>query len=129
MLLSSLTLASNLVQWLWSSLIQRELDKLRDSFNNHKVRSDRNKLLPSGQSPNVVMALYKQYGGTNCLQPVDIHLVDELMQGLGGEDLIRFVPLEFEQRATRALHSIGMTLQDLSLENVWDVYTDVHDLL
>ncbi|KAF8572786.1 hypothetical protein K439DRAFT_1665947 [Ramaria rubella] len=64
-----------LVQWLWSTLVQSELDNLRDRFNNHPVRFDKKKVLPSGVSPNVAYALHSDYGAINCIQAVNIDVV------------------------------------------------------
>jgi len=76
-------------------LIQQELDTLKDRFNNHVVCKDKEKKLPSGVSPNVAYTLYDQYGGEQCLQPVDRAFVKALMEAIGGEDLIHFVSVEY----------------------------------
>ncbi|KAL1938193.1 hypothetical protein VTO73DRAFT_11837 [Trametes versicolor] len=81
----------NLVQWLWPKLIQQELDKLRDTLNNHKPRKDRTKIMPTGVAPGILYTLYERYGGERGLQEIDRELVSNLMESLGGEDLIRFV--------------------------------------
>ena len=110
---------SELIQWLWPKLIQQELDQLRDHFNNHYVRKDRNKKNPSGVAPNVAMALPHKYNGVNCLQAVDASLIWKLKDDLGGDDLIKFVSEEFEMQAQEAFDSLGVTL---ALDNVWVVF-------
>ncbi|KAJ7862450.1 hypothetical protein B0H14DRAFT_3134239 [Mycena olivaceomarginata] len=42
----------DLFNWLWPKIIQFTLDNFLDYWNNHKIRTQRNKLLPSGFSPN-----------------------------------------------------------------------------
>ena len=45
--------------------------------------------------PNVAYILYDQYGGEQCLQPVDQAFIKALMEVIGGEDLIHFVSVEY----------------------------------
>ncbi|KAG6882477.1 hypothetical protein C0993_010407 [Termitomyces sp. T159_Od127] len=82
---------SDLIQWLWPPLIQAELDKLRDRFNNHVVRKDSSKKNPSGVAPNVAMALPEKHGGENCLQQVDTSILPGLIEVIQkGEDVLAF---------------------------------------
>ncbi|KAF8572883.1 hypothetical protein K439DRAFT_1377147, partial [Ramaria rubella] len=108
-----------LVQWLWPMIIQAELDWLHDHFNNHHVHKDCSKKNPSGVSPNVPMALPCKYDGQNCLQMVDVSLICQLKEELGGEDLIRFVSIEFAQGAQAVFDTLHLTP---SLDNVWAIF-------
>ncbi|TBU22809.1 hypothetical protein BD311DRAFT_675229 [Dichomitus squalens] len=111
-----------LVQWLWPKLIQQELDKLCTSLNNHKPRRVAGKLIPTGVAPNIAYTMPESYGGQpGGLQPVDIKLIDELMEDLGGEDLIWFVSREYEAHAEQVYASLGVG--ELTFHNVWDVFT------
>ncbi|KAK7690805.1 hypothetical protein QCA50_005905 [Cerrena zonata] len=110
-----------LVQWLWSKLIQQELDHLRSTFNDHKVRRNKEKLGPSGVSPNIATALYAKYGGEWGLQPVDVNVVRQLKEELGGEDLVRFVPAEYATHAQTIYDSLG--IESLEFNNVWNIFT------
>ena len=109
------------MQWLWSTLIQQELDTLKDRFNNHVVCKDKEKKLPSGVSPNVAYTLYDQYGGEQCLQPVDRAFVKALMEAIGGEDLIHFVSVEYAVRAQTVFNDLRFGA--LSFHNIWNVFT------
>lgn len=113
--------SSELVQWLWPTLIQQELDTLKDRFNNHVVRTDRTKKLPLGVSPNIAFTLHENYGSEDCLQPVDRDIVWGLMQDIGGEDLVRFVSVEYAAIAQTAFESLGH--EKLSFQNIWTVFT------
>jgi hypothetical protein len=115
------------VQWLWPTLIQQELDILKERFNNHPVRYDKNKVLPSGVSPNVAYALHEDYGGVNCLQTVDLDVVRALKDSLGGEDLSRFVSKEFAAHCEDVFHSLHFS--ELTLENVWSVFSSMLPLV
>ncbi|KAF9047219.1 hypothetical protein BDP27DRAFT_1243497 [Rhodocollybia butyracea] len=110
----------SLVRWLWPTLIQAELDGLKDRFNNHRVRKDRGKYLPSGTSPNIAFALYQQYEGDFGLQAADRNVIAQLMEDMGGEDLIRFVSVEYATKAQQVYDSLD--LPKLAMNNIWDVF-------
>lgn len=112
--------SSELVQWLWPKLIQQELDKFRRDMNDHKVRTDRKKILPSGVSPNVAFSLCEKYGGENCLQPVEISVIHRLMEEVGGEQLIQFVMPDYAAIMQAAYDSLG--LESLTFDNIWIVF-------
>jgi hypothetical protein len=103
-------------------LIQSELDKLRTSLNNHVTRCDHKKLLPSGVAPNISYSLPEKYNGEDCLQPINRDTVAQVMEQLGGEDLIRFVSTEYATRAALVLSGLGMAIKDISFNNVWTVF-------
>ena len=86
---------SKLVQWLWSTLIQQELNTLKTKFNDHVVQKDKEKKLPLGVSPNIAFSLPHLYGGENCLQLVDCEFVKKLIKDIGGEELVWFVTAEY----------------------------------
>jgi len=110
----------DLVQWLWPTLIQQELDELKARFNCHKIRYDSTSLLPSGVSPEVAYSLYEDYGAQNCLQPVDPDVVQNLMDELGGEDVIRFVSVAYAARAQEVFDSLDVP--KIMFENVWKIF-------
>ncbi|KAG2133446.1 hypothetical protein BD769DRAFT_1627428 [Suillus cothurnatus] len=117
----------DLVQWLWPKLIQQELNQLQEQFNNHRVRKDSSKKLPSGVSPNVAFALHVEYQAENCLQVVDCEVVRQLMESIGGEDLIRFVSVEYENHAQTIFTNLGF--KELSFHNVWNIFSAMLPLI
>ena len=112
---------SELVQWLWPKLIQQEIDELRERLNSHPTRLDRKKQLPSGVSPNVAFTLYQEYNAENCLQHVDVEVVQKLMEDIGGEELIRFVSVEYAARAQVIFDSLNVL--KLAFDNVWEIFS------
>ncbi|KIK79777.1 hypothetical protein PAXRUDRAFT_160336 [Paxillus rubicundulus Ve08.2h10] len=112
-----------LVQWLWPKLIQQELDKLMDTFNNHVVCHNQKKKLPSGVSPNVAFALHAQFGGQDCLQKVNQHVVEQLMEEIGGEGLICFVDVGYVTHAQAIFDSLRFT--ELTLQNDWAILSAI----
>ncbi|KAG6372147.1 hypothetical protein JVT61DRAFT_8557 [Boletus reticuloceps] len=116
-----------LVQWLWPKFIQEELDHLRERLNNHPTRFDASKRLPSGVSPNVAIALAAEYGGTNCLLPVDLTVIHHLKAALGGEKLLRFVSVEFADHAEMVFETLG--IETITSDNIWDIFTKMLPLI
>lgn len=108
------------MNWLWSTLIQAQLDKLRTTLNNHRPRKNKLKFLPSGVSPHIAYTLYEDHNGVNCLQQVDMNVVDKLMQDLGGADAARFVSAEYEERARQIFTTLG--IGELTIRNVWRAF-------
>jgi hypothetical protein len=102
------------------------LDRFRDESNNKRVRKQRNKILPSGVSPYISYLFPERYGGEDCLQDVDLVLVQEMlqsevMQQAKAQASDWGVPAEFAQRAEAGL----MTLEigEVTLQNVWVVFS------
>ena len=82
---------SQLIQWLWLTLIQQEINTLKTKFNDHVVQKDKEKKLLSGVSSNIAFSLMHLYGEENCLQPVDHNFVRKLLKDIGGEKLVQFI--------------------------------------
>ncbi|KAF8476518.1 hypothetical protein JB92DRAFT_2838135 [Gautieria morchelliformis] len=80
-----------MVQWVWPTIIQKELYELHDQFNNHVVRKVNGKVSPPGVSPNIAYALPDQCGSENHLQPIDKLVAQGLMEAIGGQELIQFM--------------------------------------
>ena len=114
-------------------MIQRELDELKERFNNRKTRKDAKKLLPSGVSPNHAMALWHTYPDARwCLIPVNIGLVSDMMNSLfpRGSPLEDWgVPLGFAERASEALASLSLNLSDVTTANGWTVFQSLVNVL
>jgi hypothetical protein len=115
------------VRWLWSTVIQKELNELKERFNSHVIRLDRSKSNPSGVSPNVAYELFEKYGGEDCLQQVDSEVIRALMEDLGGEDLILFVSRDYATRARAICNTLG--LHDLNLQNAWHIFSAMLPLM
>ncbi len=79
-------------------------------------------------APNILYATPHSYGGEReGLQPVDLALIDELMEDLGGEDIIRFVSHEYEARAEQVY--VSLEIGELTFHNVWDVFSRMLPLM
>ncbi|KAF9530863.1 hypothetical protein CPB83DRAFT_919742 [Crepidotus variabilis] len=110
-------------QWLWSRLLQQELDQFVEFRNGARMRKDAQKAGPSGMSRNEAFSLYKTWGGRDCLLPVDCTPIKELKEELGGETLLQFVSDEYALRAESVLDNLGVA--QVTMQNVWDVFQDM----
>jgi len=115
-----------LAMWLWPPLMQRELDKFCFSANNRQMRKQRDKLLPSGVTPNVAHTLPERFGGEDCLQPVDRQVIQEIMDEMreNYDALTDWgVPPEFAARAAAACDRLQV--HEVTLMNVWVVFSSI----
>ena len=65
------------------------------------------------------MALYEKYGGQNCLQLVDVEIVDKLLEAIG-DGALQFVAPEYAVWAQQIFN--GLNVQQLTFHNVWSVF-------
>ncbi|KAF8152977.1 hypothetical protein B0H34DRAFT_754101 [Crassisporium funariophilum] len=107
--------------WIWFPLVQRELDKFTDYQNNHRIRPQKAKNLPSGGTPNEFYKNPDRWGGVSCLIPVDGQVLDQLIEGCEeGRRLMRHVDEDFEKIADQAYIAIGEP--QITLQSAWEVF-------
>ncbi|KAJ7642548.1 hypothetical protein B0H17DRAFT_1163930 [Mycena rosella] len=99
----------DLFSWLWPKIVQLSLNDFVEYWNDHKIRSQRYKLLPSGFSPNYICDFPDKFGLTDFATPVAQHLVDELRVNIpkSYEDCYRWVSDEFNTKAWEIHDIIG----------------------
>jgi hypothetical protein len=95
--------------------------------NGVRMRKDNNKAGPSGCSRNEAFSLYHKWGGRDCLLPVDINVVREMKNLMGGDELLSFVPSAFAEQAEMAY--IPLNVSRLSMSNVWFVFQQLLPLV
>jgi len=54
---------------------------------------------PSGMSRSEAFSMPENWGGRDGLLPVDVNVVRELKEVMGGDDILEFVSEEFSERA------------------------------
>lgn len=64
-----------LCRWLWAKLLQATLAQFLQERNSFKSRKDNNKAGPSGMSRNTAFSMPEEWGGKNCLLPVDVAVI------------------------------------------------------
>jgi hypothetical protein len=112
-----------LAMWLWPPVIQQELDKFRYQANNRRVRKQKQKTLPSGVSPNIAYTFPERYGGADCLQTVDVRVIQDILDQMQAEkDALTDwgVPEDFSRRARTAFEE--MCAPEISISNIWIVF-------
>ncbi|KAK7434314.1 hypothetical protein VKT23_020264 [Stygiomarasmius scandens] len=109
-----------LCQWLWPVLLRKELAQFMEIRNGTKMRKDKNKLGPSGMSRDEAFTLYDSWGGKNYLMSVDVSVVREIMEEMGGDSLLEFVTVKFSTQAQEVYDSLHIS--ELTMQNIWDVF-------
>ena len=95
-----------------------------DSF---KSRKDNSKPGPSGMSRNAVFSMPECWGGRNCLLPIDVAVIQEIKEVMGGDEILEFVSCKFSEHAEAAYESLHV--QDLTFENVWPIFKELIPLV
>jgi hypothetical protein len=98
-----------------------------DFRNGARMRLDKTKAGPSGMSRNEAFSLPENWGGRDCLLPVDVNVIRELKEAMGGDDILEFVSEEFAERAQAAYNSLH--IRNLTAENVWYIFRELCTLL
>lgn len=110
-----------LSNWIWFPLVQRELDKFAEYQNNHRIRKQKGKTLPSGSTPNEFYRRPDRWGGESCLIPIDDRILDQLLEGCEeGRRLMRYVSEDFEEIANEAFTAVGSPV--ITLQTAWVVF-------
>ena len=78
-------------------------------------------------SRNEAFSLPESWGGRNCLLKVDMAIIRELKEAMGGDEILEFVSAEFSQHAQAMYDTLGV--MDLNIENVWHVFSDLYPLV
>ena len=112
-----------LAMWLWPPLMQKELDNFCYLSNNRRTRKQRDKILPSGVTPNYAYTCPERFGGHDCLQPVDVHIIDEILSDMCSEVSMLMdwgVPADFAARAKEVFAGLGV--KEIKMDNVWLIF-------
>ncbi|KAJ7109628.1 hypothetical protein C8R43DRAFT_904761 [Mycena crocata] len=112
----------DLFNWVWPKIVQRSLDEFVEYWNNHKIRTQRNKLLPSGFSPNYVCDFPDKFGLTHFGVPAPQQFVDALRENIPKPraECYRWVSAEFEMQAQAVYEHIGSP--ELTLTEGWTIF-------
>ncbi len=91
-----------------------------DFRNGAKMRKNNDKAGPSGMSRNTAFSMPDRWGGRNCLIPVDVNVIREIKETMGGDALLAFVTPDFDKQAQKAFDKIGIS--HLTMDNAWAVF-------
>ncbi len=120
---TEVTLSSELCQWLWPKLLRKKLAEFMEARNSFKSRKDVDKPGPSGMSRNVAFALPHTWGGRNLLLPVDVTLIQEIKEFMGGDQILEFVTAEYSAKIQDIYDQLGV--QNLDFDNVWEIFRSI----
>lgn len=115
-----------LALWIWPKVMQQELDTFCRIANSKRTRKQKDKILPSGVTPNHSYENPARWGGRECLIQVDLDVVGHLLEGLRPkyEKLTNWgVPEEFARRAEVGLRGIRpWSIERVTITNIWLVF-------
>jgi hypothetical protein len=98
--------------------------------NATRMRKDKNKAGPSGDSRNNMYLMPEKWGGKDYLQPLtdsDITTIRELKKAIGGPELIQFVTPSYATRAEEVYKSLNIV--ELSTDNIWTVFEHMSSIM
>lgn len=110
--------------------MQKELNKFCYEANNRKVRKQKDKLLPSGVSPNIAYEFPERFGATDCLEQVDVRVVEEILDCMQeAKDALSDwgVPKDFAICAQKKYEELSV--QEVTMSNVWLVFGSMVNFL
>ncbi|KAJ7835526.1 hypothetical protein B0H14DRAFT_2363327 [Mycena olivaceomarginata] len=114
-----------LFQWLWPKVVKQAINTFVRYWNNHKMRTQKEKWLPSGVAPRQVYENPVNYGfkhaGSLFLGRSSQQL--RAMLPKSREDCMRWVPEEFDVKAWAIYKSLGSPT--FSITNGWDIFTQM----
>jgi hypothetical protein len=95
--------------------------------NGATMRKDKAKAGPSGMSCNEAFSMPENWGGHNCLLPVNVDIIHKIKEAMGGDSLLEFTTPEFAAHVQEAYDTLGIS--ELTLANVWHVFQSLYPLV
>ncbi|EPQ56805.1 hypothetical protein GLOTRDRAFT_104539 [Gloeophyllum trabeum ATCC 11539] len=119
----------NLFNWIFPGLIQKKLDEFVAYWNSHRIRNQKNKLMPSGATPTDMFTRPEAYGGQRLSIPVPLDATTRLCASLSHsrEDALRWVEDEFEEAAEAVYAQINSPI--LTLQTAWVIFQQMSPIL
>ena len=78
-------------------------------------------------SRNEAFSHPENWGGRNCLLPVDVDVVREMKHDMGGDILLEFTSAEFSDRVQIAYNTLNIS--SLTFQNIWHVFRALYPLV
>ncbi|KAF8583634.1 hypothetical protein K439DRAFT_1647174 [Ramaria rubella] len=113
-----------LFNWIWLPICQSVLDEFMTYWNNHRVRSQKNKLMPSGATPRDIFTSPQAYGGERYSIPRTQEAIDALRAELllSRQSALQFVDEEFANHACQVWHQLGSPPCSV-FSSGWEIFT------
>lgn len=125
---------SSLFYWIFVPLVQRELDESKLYWNNHKIRRQKNKQMPSGHIPIDVFENPEAYHLEDCRIPVPPNMLTDLREDLTEQvgprsQYFSWYSDHFDDLAQQTFDALHIGRQGIELENAWTVFKRMADVL
>ncbi|KAJ6495490.1 hypothetical protein C8R45DRAFT_824118 [Mycena sanguinolenta] len=119
----------HLFHWLWSKIVQIQLDQFKLYWNHHTPRKNPKKNLVSGIPPIEVYRNPEAYGLVRMSAPVDQQTIDALRENLpySREEALRWVPDSFDIAAKEAYEALNSP--KLEPCRGWEIFGEMAALL
>ncbi|KAJ7257231.1 hypothetical protein B0H12DRAFT_1218504 [Mycena haematopus] len=119
----------HLFHWLWSKIVQIQLDQFKLYWNHHTPRKNPKKALISGIPPIEVYRNPDMYGLARMGTPVAQETVDALRENIpvSREEALRWVPDSFDIAAKEVYAAIGSP--KLEPRRGWEIFGEMVQLL
>jgi hypothetical protein len=95
--------------------------------NGASMCKDKAKPGPSGMSRNEAFSMPQNWGGCNCLLPVNVNVICEIKAAMGGDALLEFTTPEFSTHAQDAYDTLCVS--ELTIANVWFIFQALYPLV
>lgn len=122
-----------LFYWIFIPLVQDELANFQRWWNNHRVRTQENKMMPSGHVPSFALEYPSTLNGVDCRIEVPKEAIARLREFLeeetnkSREEFFRWYPDDFAKAASSTWEAIGKPV--IRLETAWDVFSQMMPLI
>ncbi|KAJ3933586.1 MAG: hypothetical protein NXY57DRAFT_998045 [Lentinula lateritia] len=122
-----------LFYWIFIPLVQDELANFQRWWNNHRVRTQENKMMPSGHVPSFALEYPSTLNGVDCRIEVPKEAIARLREFLeeetnkSREEFFRWYPDDFANAASSTWEAIGKPV--IRLETAWDVFSQMMPLI
>ena len=115
--------------WVFPPLVQAKLDEFKVYWNNHRIRKQKNKAMPSGHVPMNAFCNPAEFLGVQCKISIPSEAVQEMRALVVEETGVReqWIGDNFAKIAAEAYMQIGSP--GLTLENAWEVFTAMSDFI
>ncbi|EJD48198.1 hypothetical protein AURDEDRAFT_113053 [Auricularia subglabra TFB-10046 SS5] len=104
-----------IARWVWGQVVQHELDRYVESWNNHRIRKQKRTKLPSGGTPNDFFYSPWDYNGQNFLVRVDASLIDDMLDEYTPPNLYQWASPPIQEHCERAYGALGSPTLDLAV--------------
>lgn len=122
----------HLFYWIFVPIVQDALDEFCVWWNQHTVRRQPDKDMPSGHVPQDAVEHPQLFGGIDCLIRIPKDTIDDMRQYLAEEvgpreKFQQFFPAEFQLIASDVHAAIGNP--QITLLTAWSVFTKMSDAI